>query len=193
MEFTFTTAISDNGRISGIVKEGTINENGEIVYTKSEKIDDNISFRKRVTDELRRRASGPGSHDISRDLKNETVDDIRNQKEVSRATVPEPNNKRESVAKNNSESPVKIGVTVNALTDDEFIEYIKNRVRINKEFDRFKNIKRKIRESLEGQVYNERAFNLFIKLNDIEKRGFFNRTEEDVKVINEAVRLYGAA
>lgn len=192
MEFAFATGVSDNGQFSGVIKEGTIDEHGGINYTKSEEIPNGTSFEELVANEILKRAYGMSVEDTKKHLKDDVFESVRKHKNASTKDTPAIE-KPEPVKKNINEEPVKIGVTVKELNDDEFIEHIKHRVRINKEFDRFKAIKKKIRESLEGQVYNEHAFNLFVKLHDIEKRGFFNRTEEDNKVISEAIKLYGAA
>ena len=97
--------------------------------------------------------------------------------------------KKEAPSQN---EPVRIGVDVTKLNDDEFIEFTRRRVSMNKQHERFKAIKTKLRKILEGNTYNDRMFNIFIKLRDIEKRGFFNRTQEDDSLIDEAVMLYGA-
>ena len=192
MEFAFATGINDNGQFSCVIKEGTIDEHGGINYTKSEEIPNGTSFEELVANEILKRAYGMSVEDAKKHLKDDVFESVRKHKNASTKDTPAIE-KLEPVKKNINEEPVKIGVTVKELNDDEFIEHINHRVRINKEFDRFKAIKKKIRESLEGQVYNEHAFNLFVKLHDIEKRGFFNRTEEDNKVISEAIKLYGAA
>ena len=138
-------------------------------------------------------------------LKEEVLNEVRKQHgipTISEATQVNKPDKQEpvndSVKNDTANTPVKndgvkIGVNVKDLNDDEFIEFTKRKVQRNKEFDRFKAIKAKIRSTLEGRSYNDHAFNLFIKLHDIDKRGFFNRTEEDNAIISEAIKLYGAA
>ena len=215
MEFTFATAVDDNGSISGVVKKGNINENGEVNYTKNEEFTNHANFEEIVANEILRRLYGIDITKAKKTLKEEVLNDVRKQsgmptiseaKPVNKPVKKEPLNntaKHESsnaTVKNDTASTnvkqndtVKIGVNVKDLNDDEFIEFTKRKVQRNKEFDRFKAIKAKIRSTLEGRSYNDSAFNLFVKLHDIEKRGFFNRTEEDNAVISEAIKLYGAA
>ncbi len=192
MEFTFATAVDNNGQLSGIIKEGNVNEKGEINYTKSEEITEHPSFEEIIADEILKRLYGIDSHLAKKTLKEEVFNDVRKRrgmpvineaKPVKKPVKPEPVKTDE----------VKIGVNVKELNDDEFIEFTKRRVQSNKEFERFKAIKSKIRSTLEGRTYNEQAFNLFVKLHDIDKRGFFNRSEEDNATIAEAIKLYGTA
>lgn len=192
MEFKFATAVDDNGKLSGIVKEGNINENGEVNYTKNEEFTDHANFEEIVANEILKRLYGIDTTKAKKTLKKEVFNDVRKQMNIPTISEAKPVNtnvKHEQV-KNDT---VKIGVNVKDLNDDEFIEFTKRKVQRNKEFDRFKAIKSKIRSTLEGRSYNEHAFNLFVKLHDIDKRGFFNRTEEDDAVISEAIKLYGAA
>ena len=210
MEFTFATAVDDNGTLSGIVKEGNINKNGEVKYTKNEEFTDHANFEEIVANEILRRLYGIDIPKAKKTLKEEVFNDVRKQhniptisesKQVNKPAKQEPvkndttytSVKHESAHTSVKHEDVKIGVNVKDLTDDEFIEFTKRKVQRNKEFDRFKAIKAKIRSTLEGRSYNEQAFNLFVKLHDIDKRGFFNRTEEDNAVISEAIKLYGAA
>lgn len=219
MEFRFATAVDDNGKLSGIVKEGNINENGEVNYTKNEEFTDHANFEEIVANEILRRLYGIDISKAKKTLKEEVLNDVRKQrgiptiseaKQINKPVKQEPVNnsvndqvKHDSAHTNVKHAPahtnvkhnddVKIGVNVKDLTDDEFIEFTKRKVQRNKEFDRFKAIKAKIRSTLEGRSYNDNAFNLFVKLHDIDKRGFFNRTEEDNAVISEAIKLYGAA
>lgn len=192
MEFTFATAVDNNGQLSGIIKEGNVNEKGEINYTKSEEITEHPSFEEIIADEILKRLYGIDPRLAKKTLKEEAFNDVRKRrgmpvineaKPVKKPVKPEP-------VKTDT---VKIGVNVKDLNDDEFIEFTKRRVQSNKEFERFKAIKSKVRSTLEGRTYNEQAFNLFVKLHDIDKRGFFNRSEEDNATIAEAIRLYGTA
>ena len=197
MEFTFATAVDDNGSLSGVVKEGNINENGEVNYTKNEEFTDHANFEEIVANEILKRLYGIDMTKAKKTLKEEVLNNVRKQRGIPTISEAKPVNK--PVKQNNTASTtvkhedVKIGVNVKDLNDDEFIEFTKRKVQRNKEFDRFKAIKAKIRSTLEGRSYNDSAFNLFVKLHDIEKRGFFNRTEEDNAVISEAIKLYGAA
>ena len=205
MEFRFATAVDDNGKLIGIVKEGNINENGEVNYTKNEEFTDHANFEEIVANEILRRLYGIDVSKAKKTFKEEVLNDVRKRHgipTISEATQVNKSDKQEpvnnSVKNDTANTPikndgVKIGVNVKDLNDDEFIEFTKRKVQRNKEFDRFKAIKAKIRSTLEGRSYNEQAFNLFIKLHDIDKRGFFNRTEEDNAVISEAIKLYGAA
>lgn len=192
MEFTFATAVDNNGQLSGIIKEGNVNEKGEISYTKSEEITEHPSFEEIIADEILKRLYGIDPRLAKKTLKEETFNDVRKRRAIPVI------NEAKSVKKPVKPEPVKtdevkIGVNVKELNDDEFIEFTKRRVQSNKEFERFKAIKSKIRSTLEGRTYNEQAFNLFVKLHDIDKRGFFNRSEEDNATIAEAIRLYGTA
>ena len=191
MNFVFSTAMDNNGHRSGIIKEGSINELGEVSYIKDKQFDDEHypSFEEIIANEVLKRIYGTAPQLSREDIKKEALDHarevygIKEKKEepVKKPVQPEPS------------AEVKIGVDVKALTDDEFIEFTKRRVQTNKEHDRFKAIKAKIRSTLEGRSYNEKAFNLFVKLHDIDKRGFFNRTKEDDTMIAEAIKLYGSA
>lgn len=192
MEFTFATAVDDNGNISGIVKKGNVNENGEVNYTKNEEFTDHANFEKIVANEILRRLYGVEPTRAKKTLKEEVLNDVRKRRDIPIVSEAKQVNKPVKQEPVRSED-VKIGVNVKDLNDDEFIEFTKRKVQRNKEFDRFKAIKAKIRSTLEGRSYNDNAFNLFVKLHDIEKRGFFNRTEEDNAVISEAIKLYGAA
>ncbi len=205
MEFRFATAVDDNGKLSGIVREGNIDENGEVNYTKNEEFTDHANFEEIVANEILRRLYGVDIPKAKKTLKEEVLNDVRKQHgiptisdatQVNKPAKQEPVNnsvKNDAAHTNVKNDGVKIGVNVKDLTDDEFIEFTKRKVQRNKEFDRFKAIKSKIRSTLEGRSYNDHAFNLFVKLHDIDKRGFFNRTEEDNAVISEAIKLYGAA
>ena len=205
MEFRFATAVDDNGKLIGIVKEGNINETGEVNYTKNEEFTDYANFEEIVANEILRRLYGIDVSKAKKTLKEEVLNEVRKQHgipTISEATQVNKPDKQEpvndSVKNDTANTPVKndgvkIGVNVKDLNDDEFIEFTKRKVQRNKEFDRFKAIKAKIRSTLEGRSYNDHAFNLFIKLHDIDKRGFFNRTEEDNAIISEAIKLYGAA
>lgn len=190
MNFLFSTAMDNNGHRSGIVKEGSINELGEVSYTKDQRYDDNHypSFEEIVANEVLKHIYG-SSPSLSREaVKNEALDHAREVYGIKKQKKPQPQRPP------SEPSPeVKIGVDVKALTDDEFIEFTKRRVQSNKDHDRFKAIKAKVRSTLEGRSYNEKAFNLFVKLHDIDKRGYFNRTKEDDAVISEAIKLYGSA
>ena len=201
MEFKFATAIDDNGTLSGIVREGNINENGEVNYTKNEEFTDHANFEEIVANEILRRLYGVDTTKAKKTLKEEVLNNVRKQHGIPTISEAKPVNnsvkqepiKNDTAHNNVKHNDVKIGVNVKDLTDDEFIEFTKRKVQRNKEFDRFKAIKSKIRSTLEGRSYNEHAFNLFVKLHDIEKRGFFNRTEEDNAIISEAIKLYGTA
>lgn len=196
MEFTFATTMDNNGQVSGIIREGNINENGEISYTKSEDFGEHQNFEELVAEEILRRLYGIDPRLAKNTLKEEVLNQVSAQRgtpTINEAKPVEKPAKQEQEKQNNSDSPVKIGVNVKELSDDEFIEFTKRRVQSNKEFERFKAIKAKIRSTLEGRSHNEHAFNLFVKLHDIDKRGFFNRTQEDNAVIAEAIKLYGAA
>ena len=190
MNFVFSTATDNNGRRSGIVKEGSINELGEVSYTKDRQFDNEHypSFEEIIANEVLKYIYGDAKQLSREEVKKEALDHAREgygikkkEEPVKKPVQPEPT------------AQVKIGVDVKSLTDDEFIEFTKRRVQSNKEHDRFKAIKAKIRSTLEGRSYNEKAFNLFVKLHDIDKRGFFNRTKEDDAVIAEAIKLYGSA
>ena len=205
MEFRFATAVDNNGNLSGIVKEGNISENGEVKYTKNEEFTDHANFEEIVANEILRRLYGVEPTKAKKTLKEEVLNDVRKQRGIPTISEAKPVNKptkqeqvnnsvkNDSAHTNVKHDDVKIGVNVKDLNDDEFIEYTKRKVQRNKEYDRFKAIKAKIRSTLEGRSYNEQAFNLFVKLHDIDKRGFFNHTEEDNAVISEAIKLYGAA
>lgn len=190
MKFVFSTAADNNGRKSGLIKEGSINELGEVSYTKDQQFDNDHypSFEEIIANEVLNRIYG-SSPKLSRETaEKEALDHSREVYGIKR--------KEEQQKKPVQADPtaqVKIGVDVKSLTDDEFIEFTKRRVQSNKEHDRFKAIKAKIRSTLEGRSYNEKAFNLFVKLHEIDKRGFFNRTAEDDAVISEAIKLYGSA
>lgn len=170
MEFLFTTAFDDDGKLNGIIKEGSINEKGDVSYTKNEKLKSFPLFEDVIRSEIIRR--------MEEKTNKEQRDKLTQEKKPIKPT---------------DQKELKIGVNVKELTDDEFIEYTRKRVQSNKELERFKAIKAKIRATLEGRSYNEATFNLFVKLHEIDKRGFFNRTKEDDKIISEAVRLYGTA
>lgn len=206
MEFTFATAMDNNGKLSGIIKEGNVNENGEVNYTKSEEFTDHPNFEEIIADEILKRLYGIDVSKVKKTIKEEAFNDARKRhgiptiseaKQVKREPVKDDaahtDVKHNSAHTDVKHNDVKIGVNVKDLNDDEFIEFTKRKVQRNKEFDRFKAIKAKIRSTLEGRSYNDHAFNLFVKLHDIDKRGFFNRTEEDNAVIAEAIKLYGTA
>ncbi len=199
MNFLFSTAMDNNGRRSGIVKEGSINELGEVSYTKDQQYDDNHypSFEEIVANEVLKRIYGSPPQLSREDVKNEALDHAREVYGIKKQKKPTEQPQQPSPIKKPQQpeptAQVKIGVDVKSLTDDEFIEFTKRRVQSNKDHDRFKAIKAKIRSTLEGRSYNEKAFDLFVKLHDIDKRGFFNRTKEDDAVINEAIKLYGSA
>lgn len=174
MEFLFTTAFDNNGKFNGLIKEGSINEKGDVTYTKNEKHKSFPSFEDVVRAEILRK-----------------LEDKSNKEPI--AAPPKRHAHEKKSINPPQQDEIKIGVNVKELTDDEFIEYTRKRVQSNKELERFKSIKAKIRATLEGRNYNEAAFNLFVKLHDIDKRGFFNRTKEDDEIISEAIRLYGTA
>ena len=189
MNFVFSTATDNNGHKSGLIKEGSINELGEVSYTKDQRFDDKhyLSFEEIVANEVLNRIYGSSPKPSHETAEKEAFDHAR---EVYGIKKEEPKKKP---VQPNPTTQVKIGIDVKSLTDDEFIEFTKRRVQSNKEHERFKAIKAKIRSTLEGKSYNEKAFNLFIKLHEIDKRGFFNRTPEDDAVISEAIKLYGSA
>lgn len=212
MNFRFATAADHNGRKSGIIKEGAINELGEVAYTKDERFDDGHypTFEEIVANEVLRRIYGSPVPSKEK-LKNEAFDRSREayglqkhriesaNKSAVNETANKPTNetperdvKRQPTNKDSLEKPVKIGVNIKELNDDEFIEYTKRRVQSNRDFERFKAIKSKIRSTLEGRTHNEKAFDMFVKLHDIDKRGFFNRSAEDDKLIGDAIKLYGS-
>lgn len=190
MNFVFSTAMDNNGRKSGIVKEGSINELGEVTYTKDQQFDDDHypSFEEIITNEILKRVYGSVPRLSREDAKKEALDQARASYGIKKEKPV-----KEPIKPESSTPQVKIGVDVKSLTDDEFIEFTKRRVQTNREHDRFKAIKAKIRSTLEGRTYNEKGFDLFVKLHEIDKKGFFNRTAEDDAVINEAIKLYGAA
>ena len=193
MEFTFATAMDNNGKLSGIIKEGNVNENGEVNYTKSEEFTDNPNFEEIIADEILKRLYGIDASKVKKTIKEEAFNDARKRHGIPTIAEAKQVNKPAKQEPVKNDGGVKIGVNVKDLNDDEFIEFTKRRVQRNKDFERFKTIKAKIRSTLEGSSYNEHAFNLFVKLHDIDKRGFFNRTEEDNAVIAEAIKLYGTA
>ncbi len=203
MNFHFANTIEQDGKKFGAVKEGNIDESGKITYTKNETfgneregipIQFSDSFEEQVAAELMRRLFG-----IELDKKQLTEEAWDKARKLHGITK-EPENKkglhdqRKEVKKEtpSPNEPVRIGVDVTKLDDDEFIEFTRRRASMNKQHERFKAIKTKLRKMLEGNTYNDRMFNIFIKLRDIEKRGFFNRTQEDDSLIDEAVMLYGA-
>lgn len=207
MNFHFANTIEQDGKKFGAVKEGNIDESGKITYTKNETFGDNhegipvqfsSSFEEQVATELMKRLFGieldkkqltEEAWDKARKLHGITKEP-ENEKKLEK---PRKETKKETPSHTPSQNePVKIGVDVTKLNDDEFIEFTRRRASMNKQYERFKAIKTKIRKILEGNTYNDRMFNIFIKLRDIEKRGFFNRTQEDDSLIDEAVMLYGA-
>ena len=173
--------MNDNGTFSGDVREGHINEQGGIKYTINEHVTDYPSFEELIARDLLKRIYGIDYTEAKEKLKQDAFNDASKRYNAKE----EPSNKK------TNQEPIKIGVTTKQLSDDEFIEYTKRRVADNKELDRFKSIKSKIRSTIEGRSYNEKAFNMFVKLHDIDKRGFFNRTKEDDELIAEAIKLYG--
>ena len=210
MNFTFSTAMDHNGHKSGIIKEGAINELGEVTYTKDDHYDENHypSFEEIVANEVLKRIYGVDQCPMNK-LKDEAFERSRERyglpsqkKEQDKAPVSmeapkRPVNQKQSTELRNDKQnivpeTIKIGVNIKELTDDEFIEFTKKRVQSNKDFERFKSIKAKIRSTLEGRTHNEKAFDLFVKLHEIDKRGFFNRSKEDDELITEAIRLYGS-
>lgn len=204
MNFRFATASDHNGRKSGIIKEGAINELGEIAYTKDERFDDSHypTFEEIVANEVLRRIYGSPVPSKEK-LKNEAFDRSREayglpKHQDESANKPAINEtaerdvKSQPINETDKENPVKVGVNTKELNDDEFIEYTKRRVQSNRDFERFKAIKAKIRSTLEGRTYNEKAFDMFVKLHAIDKRGFFNRSADDDRVIAEAIKLYGS-
>ena len=114
--------------------------------------------------------------------------------DVKRDAVKKDDVKRDAAKKDEpaKDEPVKIGVTVDKLTDDEFIAYTRKRLNDNKKYTRFIAIKDKIRKSLEGNMFNESAFDMFVKLVDIDKKGFFSRSSDDDVIIDQAVKQYGS-
>lgn len=191
MNFVFSTATDNNGRKSGIIKEGSINELGEVSYTKDQQFDDDHypSFEEIIANEVLKRIYGSAPQLSRETAKKEALDHARE----SYGIKEKKDESKKKPVQSDPSAQVKIGVDVKSLTDDEFIEFTKRRVQSNKDHDRFKAIKAKIRSTLEGRSYNEKAFNLFVKLHEIDKRGFFNRTPEDDAVISEAIKLYGSA
>ena len=188
MNFTFTTAADKNGHKTGLIREGAINELGQVSYTKDERFDDEHypSFEEIVANEVLKRIYGVTAIPSKEQLKDDALKSSRKEYGIECPSV------KESRPTEPKKEEVKIGVNVHALNDDEFIEFTKRRVQSNKEFERFKAIKAKIRSTLEGKTYNEKAFDLFVRLHEIEKRGFFNKTKEDDEIITEAIKLYGA-
>ena len=193
-----------NGHKSGFIKEGAINELGEVTYTKNDQFDDGNypTFEEIVANEVLKRVYGTDLLSIDK-LKDEAYNKSRERLGIQKQATPtEPPIERPGKSRLTPDPKteqqktisdgVKIGVNVKELTDDEFIEFTKKRVQSNKDFERFKSIKAKIRSTLEGRSYNEKAFNMFIKLHDIDKRGFFNRSKEDDEIISEAIKLYGS-
>jgi hypothetical protein len=187
MNFVFSTAADNNGHKSGIIKEGSINELGEVSYTKNQQFDDDHypSFEEIVANEVLKRIYGSAPQLSRKTAEKEALDHARESYGIKE--------KKKEPIKVDPSAQIKIGVDVKSLNDDEFIEFTKRRVQSNKDHDRFKTIKAKIRSTLEGRSYNEKAFNLFVKLHEIDKKGFFNRTPEDDAVISEAIKLYGSA
>ena len=211
MNFHFANIIEQNNKKYGAIKEGNIDETGKITYTKNESFGDHKSiqnedkesssfsgsFEEQIASELMKRLFGV---ELSQEqLTNEAYDKARTlhgikkeepvkneQKCPTKKPAEEP---KKDIPRN---EPVKIGVDVTKLNDDEFIEFTKRRANMNKQYERFKAIKSKLRKVLEGNTYNDKMFNMFIKLHDIDKRGFFNRTQEDNAIVDEAVMLYGS-
>lgn len=190
MNFVFSTATDNNGRKTGLIKEGSINELGEVSYTKDQQFDDDNypSFEEIIANEVLKRIYGSAPQPSHETAEKEALDHAREVYGIKKKEEP-----KKKPIQVDPTAQVKIGVDVKSLTDDEFIEFTKRRVQSNKEHDRFKAIKAKIRSTLEGRTYNEKAFNLFVKLHEIDKRGFFNKTTEDDAVISEAIKLYGSA
>lgn len=173
--------MNNNGDFSGDVREGHISDQGDVKYTVNEHVTDYPSFEELIARDLLKRIYGIDYTEAKEKLKQDALNDAHKRY----------NAKEEPSKENSGQDPIKIGVTTERLSDDEFIEYTKRRVADNKELDRFKAIKAKIRSTIEGRSYNEKAFNMFVKLHDIDKHGFFNRTKEDDALITEAIKLYG--
>ena len=208
MNFHIENMIEQNGKKFGTVKEGNVDESGKITYTKCDEFADRlkrIPTHELSSDEIIERATEEFIKTIfgieldKKQLTEEAWDKARKLHGITK----EPENKKdlentcketkkETPSQTSQNEPVKIGVDVAKLDDDEFIEFTRRRASMNKQHERFKAIKTKLRKILEGNTYNDRMFNIFIKLRDIEKRGFFNRTQEDDSLIDEAVMLYGA-
>ena len=203
MNFHFANTVEQDGKKFGTIKEGSIDESGRITYTTNQTRGDkeegipirfSDSFDEQIAAELMKRLFGI---DIDRkQLQEEAWDKARKLHGISDKTVNKKDHEvmQKEIKKEvpSNDAPIKIGVDVTKLNDDEFIEYTRRRASMNKQFERFKAIKNKLRKILEGNTYNDKMFNMFIKLHDIEKRGFFNRTQTDDSIIDEAVLLYGS-